>query len=290
MLTKFSPLLGLAACIALGTACERKSSDTSKSGGAQQPGAQGDEVVLESRAPAHSPPPPPGPRPPAQPLGPERAGAHILIAYKGSASAKPDVTRTKDEALALAKQLVAEARKAPASFGELAKRHSACPSAQRSGLLGVWPRGRMVPEFDTAIDGLKVGEISEPVETRFGFHVIKRLETRYAGRHILVAYKGSQRAKETVTRTKDEALALAKQLSAEVKKNPAAFPELAKKHSDDPTAAGSGGSLGAWQPGRMVAEFQTAVEGMQIGAISDPVESPFGFHVIKREDPASMPK
>lgn len=280
--------------LALVAGCSRKTSDDSKKGSDMQGAQQGGQQYLEtpvtpdpSTAQASPTPPPQPPQPPQ--LGPERAGAHILLAYKGSAAAKPDVTRSKEEALALAKQLLAEARKNPASFADLAKKNSACPSSARGGILGAWPKGRMVPEFDTAIDGLKVGEISEPVETRFGYHLIRRLETRYAGRHILIAFKGAQRAKDTITRTKQEALALAKQVAVEAKKNPGAFAEMAKKHSDD-SASPEGGSLGEWQPGRMVLEFQTAVEAMPMDAISDPVESPFGFHVIQRQDPASVAK
>ena len=105
----------------------------------------------------------------------QRTGAHILIAYQGAERANSQVTRSKEEALALAKEIQAKAMAAPDSFTDLAKEHSDGPSKVRGGDLGVWFRGGMVPEFDIAIDGLKPGQITaEPVETPFGYHIIKR--------------------------------------------------------------------------------------------------------------------
>jgi parvulin-like peptidyl-prolyl isomerase len=232
----------------------------------------------------------PMPRPPRK-LGPEMAGSHILIAYKGARRAKPEVTRTKAEALAFAKKLTAEIKKDPKKFADLAKTHSNGPSGKRGGFLGSWRQGRMVPEFDTAIAKLKINEIStEPVETAFGYHVMKRmpLPPVHAGKHILLAFKGAKRAKPTVTRTKAEALALGKKLAAELKKDPKKFDEYAKKHSDGP-AAQKGGSLGKWKKGKTLPAFDTAIEKIKIGEVADPVETPFGIHVMMRVDPKTVP-
>ena len=59
-------------------------------------------------------------------------------------------------------------------FGELAKKFSQCPSSREGGDLGSFGRGRMVPSFDEAAFGLGVGDISEPVRTQFGYHLIQR--------------------------------------------------------------------------------------------------------------------
>ncbi|MBD3353164.1 MAG: peptidylprolyl isomerase [Candidatus Lokiarchaeota archaeon] len=59
-------------------------------------------------------------------------------------------------------------------FQNLAKKHSECPSKKRGGDLGWFPKGAMVPEFEKAVLSLKVGDISEPVKTQFGWHLIKR--------------------------------------------------------------------------------------------------------------------
>jgi len=230
-------------------------------------------------------------RPPRRKLGPEMAGSHILIAYKGARRAKPDITRTKAEALAFAKKLTAEIKKDPKKFEALAKTNSNGPTGKRGGFLGSWKQGRMVPAFDTAIAKLKINEISaEPVETPFGYHVMKRmpLPPTHAGAHILIAFKGAKRAKPTITRTKAEALTLAKKLSAELKKAPKKFTEYAKKHSNGPSAS-QGGSLGKWKKGKMVPEFDVAIVKMKFGQVSDPVETVFGYHVIIRLDPKTVP-
>lgn len=59
------------------------------------------------------------------------------------------------------------------SFSELALEHSSCPSKDNGGALGLNERGRMVPEFEDVAFNLEVGDISEPVESQFGFHIIQ---------------------------------------------------------------------------------------------------------------------
>ncbi|MFH1129793.1 MAG: peptidylprolyl isomerase [Pseudomonadota bacterium] len=216
------------------------------------------------------------------------AAAQIMIAYEGAMRARPDVKRTKDAAMKLAEKLAVEAAKNPAKFAELAKKHSDGPEAVKGGDMGTWNTGqpRMPSVFTNAILALEIGGISKVVETPFGYHVFKRAEIPplYAGSHILISYKGAMRVSEKVTRTKKEAKELADKLSKEAQAAPDKFMELAARNSDDPSAA-RGGSLGSWRKGMMVPVFDEAVEKLKEGEISDPVESPFGFHIIKREAP-----
>ncbi len=69
---------------------------------------------------------------------------------------------------------VLEELKAGADFKELAKKYSTCPSGKKGGDLGQFDRGQMVREFEQAAFALKTGQISEPVKTQFGYHLIKR--------------------------------------------------------------------------------------------------------------------
>ncbi len=109
--------------------------------------------------------------------GPYRIGArHILISYRGAMRAAAYVTRSKPEAAALAEKLQKEAASG-ADFGQLAEENSDDRgSAASQGSLGNFTREQMVPEFSNAAFALEIGQVSEVVESSFGFHVIQRTE------------------------------------------------------------------------------------------------------------------
>lgn len=98
----------------------------------------------------------------------EVKASHILIK-----SAENDPQEKKDETLKKARELADKASKDGADFAELAREHSEGPSAPSGGDLGFFTRGRMVKPFEDVAFTLKVNEISEPVLTRFGYHIIK---------------------------------------------------------------------------------------------------------------------
>lgn len=104
----------------------------------------------------------------------ERRAAHILINVKPGAAADE-----KAKAKAKAEALLAEARKNPAGFGELAKRNSQDEgSARNGGELDYFRRGAMTKPFDDTAFAMKPGEISDVVESEYGFHIIKLLDVR----------------------------------------------------------------------------------------------------------------
>jgi len=215
----------------------------------------------------------------------EYSASHILIVYAGLENADPDEKRTKEEAKKLADEILLEAKKEGADFAALAKEHSSCPSSERGGSLGIFGPGQMVEPFEKAVAAAKIGEIIGPVETPFGFHIIRRDKVELIrASHILIQYQGSMRAGPMVTRTKDQAKAAADEILAEVKKEGADFAALAMKHSEDPTAKAKGGDLGFFGRNQMHEAFDKAAFALKPGEIVGPVETPFGFHIIKRTE------
>jgi len=69
---------------------------------------------------------------------------------------------------------VLEELKSGTDFSQLAKKYSQCPSGKKGGDLGQFGRGQMVREFEQTVFSLKIGEISQPIKTKFGYHIIKR--------------------------------------------------------------------------------------------------------------------
>jgi hypothetical protein len=108
-------------------------------------------------------------------------------------------------------------------------------------------------------------------------------EREIAGaQHVLVAYKGAELADKAVTRSKADAKKRAEEALGKIKKDKMPFEEAAKKYSDDPGSKNIGGAIGNFEKNAMPEAFSKATFSMQVGDVSDVVETPRGFHVIKR--------
>ncbi|HET6338620.1 MAG TPA: peptidylprolyl isomerase, partial [Polyangiales bacterium] len=94
--------------------------------------------------------------------------------YAGAKNAKPEVTRTREQALELAKKILTEIH-SPQDFARAIERSSEDSSSDRGGDIGSVGRGRLAIAFETTLFGLKVGERSGVIETEFGYHIIERL-------------------------------------------------------------------------------------------------------------------
>ena len=105
---------------------------------------------------------------PADPADALRA-SHILIMVDEKADAQ-----TKKAAKDKAEAILIELKANPALFEAKAKTESKCPSGQNGGSLGAFQKGQMVPEFEKAVIALKDGQISEVIETQYGYHIIRR--------------------------------------------------------------------------------------------------------------------
>lgn len=104
-----------------------------------------------------------------------------------------------------------------------------------------------------------------------------------SARHILISYRGAMRAAPYIEREKAEAMKFAGELQARAAGGED-FSKLAEENSDDPGSAAKGGSLGTFTRDQMVREFADVAFALQIGEVSKVVESPFGFHVILRDE------
>ena len=159
-------------------------------------------------------------------------------------------------------------------FGTLAKKNSADPSvATNGGDMGWVGRGALVPQFEAMAFKLKPNEISMPVETEYGFHIIQLLGRRgneYHSRHILMS----------PTPSADDVLAATKFLDSIRTisiKDSVAFQKLAKEHSDDMPTKGSGGFFSDDNGGSRLSVDEIdpavffAIDSMKVGSISKPL-------------------
>jgi parvulin-like peptidyl-prolyl isomerase len=101
-----------------------------------------------------------------------------------------------------------------------------------------------------------------------------------AASHILISYQGAERS--SATRTKDEAKKLAEEVRTKATAPGADFAALAREYSDEPGAKERGGDLGGFKKGAMAKAFEEAAFQLKVGEISGVVETPFGFHIIRR--------
>jgi peptidyl-prolyl cis-trans isomerase SurA len=166
-------------------------------------------------------------------------------------------------------------------FEALAKLYSEDPgSARRGGELGFIQRGDFVTEFEEVAFNLKADEISDIVETKFGFHVIQLIERRgerINARHVLIQLQASgddaEVTKAFLATIRDSVLAGAD------------FGKMAKKYSADKTSSDIDGSLGWFELEQLqIDEFKNAVKDLDKGGISEPFRTDFGFHIIKVND------
>lgn len=202
--------------------------------------------------------------------------AHILIGLMPGEA-------TRDSLYKFA-SLIRDKAAAGEDFTLLAKSYSGDPSAAEGGDLGWFSRGEMVPEFEAAAYALQPGQISEVVQTQFGFHIIKgtgRKGDKIRVSHILISMAPSEEDNQ-------RKMALADSLYQLIS-NGADFGDLARQYSDDEGSKDERGELGWFAAGELLPEFISAVSRLEPGQVSRPISSQFGYHLLKVEDkrPAS---
>jgi hypothetical protein len=209
------------------------------------------------------------------------AAREILIRYRGAVGAPPELTRSRDEAKALAERLAHEARLNPAAFDSLVATYSEGPTRDKFGFVAPFATGARPKAFEEAVFRLKLGEVSaEPAESLYGFHVLLRDPAdMFGARLILIRHKEAYGAeRRRATRTREDALALAKAVRARVVAHPDSFIALANAYSDGPKA-GYLGFFHVYTYGRKIWEVTKATP---IGKISDVFETSAGFNFVQR--------
>ena len=202
--------------------------------------------------------------------------SHILISVPESATAD-QYSKAENEAYEVINQLGSGA-----SFNEMAITYSDSETSLNGGSLG-WRKGNQLPTlFLDVIGTLEKQEFSQPIQSVSGFHIIRVNDFRQnisrseieqtEVRHILVIPNqiiDNETAKQKLEEAREQIL------------NGEKFGEVAKLLSEDPGSVDEGGSMGWSSPGIFVEEFEKIVGRTEIGQISQPFQSRFGWHILE---------
>lgn len=201
--------------------------------------------------------------------------AHILVLVPQQASPE-QIEARRVRAL----QALSELRRGT-DFAKVAATYSDAPDAMQGGSLGWRPAGRLPTLFLDALERMQAGDVSDILRSPNGFHMVKLLEKRGraapAGvqqtnvRHILL------RAREGLSES--EARERLRRLRERIVTG-TDFAEIAKLHSEDASAQ-KGGDLGWVAPGDTVPEFERAMNDLKEGEVSEPIQTPFGWHLVQ---------
>tara|TARA_B100000945_G_scaffold142871_1_gene114318 strand:+ start:291 stop:1610 length:1320 start_codon:yes stop_codon:yes gene_type:complete len=203
---------------------------------------------------------------------------HILLSVKSGLS-EIEIEAIENEAVSLLERL-----ENGESFEKLAASYSAGQKALEGGFLG-WRTSAELPSlFAEVVTGLTVGEVAQPVRSGAGFHILKLTEKRgntvkfldqTLARHILV--------QPSEIRTENQAKMLINDIYNRLKEGED-FKQLARQFSEDPGSKMDGGELGWSNPGDYDPAFEMTLNATEIGQLSEPVKSSFGWHIIEVMD------
>lgn len=209
--------------------------------------------------------------------------SHILLSVPSNA--------TSEDTLRVLKEInkIKERALKGEDFATLAREFSDDPSAQvNGGNLGYFTALQMVYPFEDAAYKTPEGSVSEPVRTRFGYHIIKVHDKRPSqGKvkvsHIMVRATQGISAEDSIA-AKNEIFEIYNQL-----KNGADWFEMASQYSDDISSKASGGELPWFGTGNMIPEFEKVAFSLkEKGDFSEPVKTAYGWHIIKLDDKKNL--
>jgi peptidyl-prolyl cis-trans isomerase SurA len=210
--------------------------------------------------------------------------SHILIKCDFEALPKDTLTAYK-KAMSLRDRI-----NKGEDFNKLAEQFSDDPSAKENkGDLGYFTVFNMVYQFENAAYSTPKGQVSMPVRTRFGYHLVKVEDVRDAQGTIRTAHIMVKLPKDAKQADIDAAKVKIDEVYNKLKGGEK-FEDLAAKYSDDKASAKKGGELPWFGTGRMVPEFETAAFGLKAdGDYSAPVLTQYGWHIIKRMEKKGVP-
>ncbi len=202
--------------------------------------------------------------------------AHILISIPENAT--PEQVQM---AYAKAEDALNKIR-GGADFGQISAAYSNAPNALEGGDMG-WRRAAEIPTlFSQVLISLKPGETSDILRSNSGFHIIKLIDKRSADKTTIIS---QTHARHILIKTSEiisaaDAKKRLEQIRQQIVSGSAKFSDMARQYSNDASAS-KGGDLGWLSPGETVPEFEHAMDALKPGEISQPVQSPFGFHLIQ---------
>ena len=169
------------------------------------------------------------------------------------------------------------------NFEDAALRYSEDPSAKENkGVIGYFTAFQMVTPFENAAYNTPAGEISQPVRTQYGYHLIKVYDIAENKGEIQVAHIMKAFPQNMTPEIKEKLKREIDSIYTELQ-NGADFAELAKKESDDTQSAPQGGVQSWFGIGKMIPEFAIPAFALEKdGDYTKPVETPYGYHIIKR--------
>lgn len=173
-------------------------------------------------------------------------------------------------------------------FDKLAASYSDAPDALTGGNLGWRGADRLPSLFAEAVTGLKPGETTAILRSAAGFHIVRVVDRKGGGQSGVPAQVQQTRARHILIKTSEvvtdaDARRRLADLRERVVQGGANFGELARMHSAD-LSASKGGDLGWIYPGDTVPEFEQGMDALKPGEVSQPIQSPFGWHLILVED------
>ncbi len=202
--------------------------------------------------------------------------SHILIAVPQEATPQQleDATRRAEDVVSRARQ--------GEDFARLAVAYSNSQTALEGGALG-WRRGPEIPTvLADLVVGLKPGEVSAPLRTPSGYHIVRLNEVRGADQQVVIEQTRARHILLKPTEIQDDATV--EQRLREVRERILKgedFAVLAKTLSEDPGSGAEGGDLGWTAPGTFVPEFDAVLASLRENEISEPFRTQFGWHIVQ---------